>query len=277
MKKLSVITINFNNREGLRKTINSVVNQSFSDFEYIIIDGGSTDGSVDVIKEYADKIDYWISEPDTGIYNAMNKGILKATGEYCNFMNSGDCFCHDSVLETISSYFHEDIINGKHWAGNQNHLLGHFSSSITMLDFVRSSISHQASFIRRALFENNLYDESLKIVSDWKFFIDVIIFKNCSFKNLDIVVAHFDDSGISNTNLDMNTLEREKVLRQFLPERIYIDYLRLSKADSPLLELTPYLNRTYGFQNFVYKLVSCLIRIYSFMRRLFPIENQTSP
>ena len=88
--KLSVITINFNNRDGLRKTIESVVNQTYNDFEYIIIDGGSTDGSVDVIKEYADRIDYWVSEPDKGIYNAMNKGIDVAKGEYCIFMNSGD-------------------------------------------------------------------------------------------------------------------------------------------------------------------------------------------
>jgi glycosyltransferase involved in cell wall biosynthesis len=88
--KLSVITINYNNAIGLRKTIESVVNQTFRDYEYIIIDGGSTDGSVDVIKEYADKIDYWVSEPDKGIYNAMNKGVAAAHGEYTNFLNSGD-------------------------------------------------------------------------------------------------------------------------------------------------------------------------------------------
>ena len=99
--KLSVITINFNNRDGLRKTIESVVNQTFKDFEYIIIDGGSTDGSVDVIKEYADRIDYWVSEPDKGIYNAMNKGIDVAKGEYCIFMNSGDCFYVNDVYENV--------------------------------------------------------------------------------------------------------------------------------------------------------------------------------
>ena len=80
--KLSVITINYNNRDGLKKTIESVVNQTYKDFEYIIIDGGSTDGSVEVLKEYSDKIDYWVSEPDKGIYNAMNKGIDIAKGEY---------------------------------------------------------------------------------------------------------------------------------------------------------------------------------------------------
>ena len=106
--KLSVITINFNNRDGLRKTIESVVKQTYKDFEYIIIDGGSTDGSVDVIKEYADKIDYWVSEPDKGIYNAMNKGIDVAKGEYCIFMNSGDVFFSNDVYNEV----YEDLRGG---------------------------------------------------------------------------------------------------------------------------------------------------------------------
>ena len=99
--KYSIITINYNNKDGLEKTILSVINQTCQDFEYIIIDGGSTDGSVDVIKKYADRIDYWVSEPDKGIYNAMNKGIIKAKGEYLNFMNSGDCFYDNEVLSNV--------------------------------------------------------------------------------------------------------------------------------------------------------------------------------
>ena len=79
--KLSIITVNYNNREGLQRTIDSVVSQTFRDFEWIVIDGGSTDGSKELIKQYADHFSYWVSEPDKGIYNAMNKGILKATGE----------------------------------------------------------------------------------------------------------------------------------------------------------------------------------------------------
>ncbi|MDR2910496.1 MAG: glycosyltransferase [Bacteroidales bacterium] len=88
--KLSIITINLNNVAGLQKTIESVVKQTFTDYEYIVIDGGSTDGSADIIKQHANKITYWVSEPDKGIYNAMNKGIRVAKGEYCLFLNSGD-------------------------------------------------------------------------------------------------------------------------------------------------------------------------------------------
>ena len=85
--KLSIITVNFNDAEGLERTIKSVISQTFHDYEFIIIDGGSTDGSVDVIKKYEDHIDYWISEKDGGIYQGMNKGLRQASGEYLNFLN----------------------------------------------------------------------------------------------------------------------------------------------------------------------------------------------
>jgi len=108
--KLSIITVNLNNAEGLRKTIESVVTQTFTDFEYIIIDGGSTDGSVEIIKLYADKITYWVSEPDKGIYNGMNKGIMVAKGEYCQFLNSGDWLVNENVLKEV--FADVDIVYG---------------------------------------------------------------------------------------------------------------------------------------------------------------------
>ena len=110
--KYSIITINYNNADGLRRTIESVVSQTYADYEYLIIDGGSTDGSVNAIKEYEDKISYWVSEKDGGIYNAMNKGVKVAHGEYLIFMNSGDVFYNDRVIERIeSSQRTDDIIS----------------------------------------------------------------------------------------------------------------------------------------------------------------------
>src|SRR5574344_2490955 len=112
--KLSIITINYNNAEGLEKTIKSVINQTFTDYEYIIIDGGSTDGSTDIIKKYRENIDYWVSESDKGIYKAMNKGITYTHGEYLNFMNSGDCFHSSTVLNEVARNFNNtDIIIGR--------------------------------------------------------------------------------------------------------------------------------------------------------------------
>ncbi len=260
MKKLSIITINYNNCDGLKKTIESVINQTYSGYEYIIIDGGSTDGSVEIIKEYSDKIDYWVSEPDKGIFNAMNKGILKATGEYYNFMNSGDCFHANDVIEKIISELDKDIVVGKYIYGNLSYTWGRTSDSISMLDFVKGGISHQSSFIKKTLFENNLYDENLKIASDWKFYIDVLIFKNCTYKNIDVIVADFDATGISSVASKLNEMERTKILKEFLPERIYTDYVRLAKADSPLLELIPFFNKTNGFQKLIFNVVTILIK-----------------
>ena len=99
--KVSVITISYNAVSVIEDTIQSVLNQSYKDIEYIIIDGGSTDGTVDIIKKYQDKINYWVSEPDNGIYDAMNKGIDKATGEWINFMNAGDYFHSNLTLENF--------------------------------------------------------------------------------------------------------------------------------------------------------------------------------
>ena len=113
MPKLSVITINFNNAIGLEKTIKSVIEQKFTDFEFVIIDGDSSDGSKEIIKKYSNKISYWVSEKDKGIYNAQNKGIERAIGEYCLFLNSGDYLVDTTVFQTVFSEKRtQDIIYG---------------------------------------------------------------------------------------------------------------------------------------------------------------------
>ena len=145
--KFSIITINYNNKDGLEMTINSVLGQSFQDFEYIIIDGGSTDGSIDVIKKYKSRIDYWVSEPDKGVYNAMNKGIGKATGEYINFMNSGDAYHLPSALETIAEMHSEaDIIIGGYYETEKgvSHTIP--PQNVTLLTLMKYTINHQATF-----------------------------------------------------------------------------------------------------------------------------------
>jgi glycosyltransferase involved in cell wall biosynthesis len=222
--KLSVITINYNNAIGLRKTIESVVNQTFRDYEYIIIDGGSTDGSVDVIKEYADKIDYWVSEPDKGIYNAMNKGVAAAHGEYTNFLNSGDSYYSNFILsEIFNKEYEEDILSG-----NVHTDKGNVYSSpeeVTMEFFYNGTLPHPASFIRKNLFEDNLYDETLKIIGDWKFFLIALIRDNASYRKLDKTIVVFDTTGISLNDFQINRKEKEfSILSTLLPKRVLDDY-----------------------------------------------------
>ena len=229
MLKLSIITINYNNTIGLAKTIKSVVAQTSTDFEYIIIDGGSTDGSLDVIKKYEPELSYWVSEPDRGIYHAMNKGIRQAKGEYCQFLNSGDYLLAPNVTECMlrdmpscSIIYGNKIrdINGrrvveKSYAGRQ----------ITLIDLYRSTIFHATAYIKRSLFEQyGCYDESLKIVSDWKFYLITVGLHNEKVAYRDIDMVWFDTQGISSTQKDLDKQERNKVLIETLPETIHSDY-----------------------------------------------------
>ena len=112
--KLSIITINYNNACDLKQTIQSVIEQTWGDFEYLIIDGGSTDSSLEIIKQYQNQIDYWVSEPDKGVFHAMNKGIEQSSGEYLLMLNSGDCLANNKVLEKVFdlNFYTEDILAG---------------------------------------------------------------------------------------------------------------------------------------------------------------------
>ena len=282
--KLSIITINYNNAEGLRKTLASVTSQTFHDFEHIIVDGGSTDESVDIIREYADnetirlqgykatrqekngKADdtlpnrpiasspnrheiCWISEPDKGIYNAMNKGIEIAFGkrivnscnhselvedknqgirmadaEYLLFLNSGDYLVDADTLKNVFEEANDvDIIYGDrinvYEDGSQKEV-NYFPDKITGSFMYHSMISHQASFIKSDLFvKYGLYREDLKYASDWEFFLKTFLLYNCTYQHIHQYVVYFDCLGISSIAENNKEMweERERVFSETLP------------------------------------------------------------
>ena len=321
--KLSIITINYNNAEGLRKTLASVAAQTYADIEHIIVDGGSTDGSVDIIREYADneairlqgytairqeqngKADdalpnrpiassphrheiRWISEPDKGIYNAMNKGIEIALGkfgvtddhhsmpyrliassphrlsEYIQILNSGDILAADDVTERMVAALEQQIKGySLKVKGNENSVAENTDLSPNSLitlspiqngpaifygnmikvnaagkvvgksgyteyslrQFYSSTLNHDCAYIRKDLFEEyELYDEQLKIVSDWKWYLQAIGLGRVKPEYVDIDVTIFDDGGISETNLALRNAERRKVLEELLPPAVLWDY-----------------------------------------------------
>lgn len=233
--KYSIITVNFNNKEGLKKTIESVMCQSFRDFEHIIIDGGSTDGSVDILREYDEHITYWVSEKDNGIYNAMNKGITKSTGEYLNFMNSGDCFYDADVLAKVNSYNSDaDFIVGKDYHFNEEKQKGHASIQpprTTMIHFFVATLDHQSSFIKRELFENSPYDESHRLVSDWIFFTEKIVKEEKHVQFIPDIVCQREEGGLSEQQRERNRKEIDDYLHLFLPYGVYEDYATLARLD----------------------------------------------
>lgn len=258
--KLSIITVNYNDATGLERTIKSVISQTFRDFEYIIIDGGSTDGSIDIIKQYEKHIDYWVSEPDGGIYPGMNKGLIKSKGEYLNFMNGGDCFHSSNVLEQIFSIKTDaDIITGSH-AENGAENIGK-DGKVTMFDLYRCAIDHQASFIRREIALKHPYDEKYRIVSDWKFFIEALIMDNCSFYFTDTIVVDVDMKGISNTNMQLNYQEREAVLQELFPQRILQDYQLLVSIHPEILKIGPRLTKSQSIRKIIMYFANLLLKI----------------
>lgn len=234
--KLSIITINFNNRDGLKRTIDSVVVQTFHDYEWIVIDGGSTDGSRELIELNAEHFSYWVSEPDKGIYNAMNKGIAQAKGEYLQFLNSGDWLCDETALERCFSHdFSAEIVYGNLYTAFEGKEISKYyqPKRLTFQMLLNDTIMHSPSFIKRELFATEQYDESLRIVSDWKFFLKQAL-QNRTFEFVDEFVTFFDTTGISATNKELNKTEREKVIRDEVSKLILYDYYEMHEMEKKL-------------------------------------------
>ena len=328
MIKVSIITINYNNVEGLKNTLASVAAQTYANIQHIIVDGGSTDGSVEIIRGYADnqcKVEsvgckgtenigadesnndstqlyttlhnstlqhdstpiyttlhnstppkhnvLWVSEPDKGIYNAMNKGIeialgkrivndnhtssliasspyrLIASDEYIQILNAGDVLSSADVTESMMNFLDTQkrysnsigILYGnmiKRWPNGKQRLDKCLGDRVsvktenmvreipwTMYDFIKGTINHDPTYIHYSLYEKyGLYDESLRIVSDWKWFVNAVVFGNEKVYYTPINVTIFDMTGISETNLEEREKERHAELEKILPIAILKDY-----------------------------------------------------
>ena len=233
--KLSIITINYNNLAGLQKTIDSVISQTWRDFEWIIIDGGSKDGSRELIEQYQQHFSYWCSEPDKGVYNAMNKGIKHAQGEYLLFLNSGDALYDEHVLQKVDDLnIDTDIISGQVERMDNHQLLRVYDESVLMQLF-NDTLNHQGTFIKRTLFDDLKYDENYKIVSDWKFWLESIIWHNASIKVISLVVTLQDMRGISVAYNPIHLQERKDVLDAFFPVLIQNELREYGKLNSSIL------------------------------------------
>ncbi len=239
---LSVITVSFNSAKTIEQTILSVINQTYKNIEYIIIDGGSTDGTVDIIKKYNNKIKYWISEKDNGIYDAMNKGVDRASSKYLNFMNSDDYFFSNTIIEEVAPLFNSEyeIIYG--------------NTEIRYKDFKSIKIwgkpahiwmgpvNHQSSFIKTEIMKKYKYNVSNKIVADFEFFLNVYYHGGKIIK-INNIIASYSNEGISqqkevqviediyNTvkkfkkgiivDIYYNILKIKPLIKKLLPRRIF--------------------------------------------------------
>lgn len=230
---ISIITINLNNKEGLVKTLESVRSQVFTDYELIVIDGGSQDGSKEIIQTYESGISCWMSEKDKGIYHAMNKGILRAKGRYCYFLNSGDYLADPQAFHRMAPFLNtETIIYGNVLLEKDHRRTeskGFASDRISLFDFYTGTIFHISAFIRRSRFlEDTLYDETLKISSDWAWFVHTVVRCQCPVRYVDALVGVYDLTGISSVNYLLAQEERKAYIRKLYGQPVLEDYMLFS-------------------------------------------------
>lgn len=226
---ISVVTINRNNAVGLQRTISSVVAQRCKEFEYIVIDGASTDGSVDTIKRFTDAIDYWVSESDKGIYNAMNKALPHCHGQYVLFLNSGDFFADNHVIAYMKSIaLSSDFVIGRISSEYRYFSLKSFKlpTMQSFYTFYNYNIPHQATFTRLSLLrELGGYDESIRVCSDWAAVFLAVMKHGKRVEYIDRVISTVDTTGISSFNGKEIALEKAAVFERYFPE----EYLRCKR------------------------------------------------
>lgn len=228
MTKVSIITVNFNNVVGLQKTIKSVVTQTYDAIEYLIIDGGSNDGSLEIIEQYTNHISHWVSEKDNGVYHAMNKGIRVATGDYLLFLNSGDYFYNEHVLSDVSHYLSTkaDIVYGDVNVINTSDegKIVSYSDRLRFSVFWYGAICHQVIFYHKRVFEKaGLYQEQYKITSDWMHYISAIIKHDCTYLHIPVVITNYHLDGMSEDrkNLEVVLKERASYMNKEFP--LFVD------------------------------------------------------
>jgi glycosyltransferase involved in cell wall biosynthesis len=254
-KKVSIITVNYNDKPGLEKTIQNVLAQTSNDYQFIVMDGGSTDGSVDVLSQYKDRIDIAVSEKDSGVFNAMNKAIRAASGEFLIFMNGGDIFYDEKVLEEVIPMLtnEADIYYGdnyKETPGGSKRLKT-YPGKLNFSFFYTSSINHQSTFIRRSLFEKYFYyNENYRIAADWEFFVYTICKENVPYRYLKRTIAIYDFTGISSNpkSSELFIKEKSQTFQRYFPAFVD-DYKEVSELNSKrFLQFQHIKNHQFAFK-----------------------------
>ena len=287
--KLSVITINYNNLAGLQKTAQSVISQVYDDFEYIIVDGGSTDGSSELLISLQENalmrglVCKYVSETDRGIYHAMNKGIAMASGDYLHFLNSGDWLLSNDVYKSIFSDLTEDVPilygNMLKVLANGRRVLDKEVLNLSFHTFYRGSLNQPVYFHSKELFQKYcVFDESFRIVADWKWYFQVVLVEKTplTYKNVD--VALFDMNGISSINKSLDAMERSRYLSEILPTFAIEAFENRLESIEMLDRLKKY-RLIYAFIGilervlFKYERFSTKLRFIFYHKKLLKIKN----
>jgi len=220
---ISIITVSYNAIEEIENAIKGIFNQTFIDYEFIIIDGGSTDGTTDILKLYSDRITYWVSEPDHGIYDAMNKAILKAKGQYIYFIGADDVFIDAAVLEKVSHYLvdSEKVYYGDVRFKKRDMI---YDGKFNAIKLVTRNISHQSIFYPAGIFDTFTFNTEYKIFADYDLNLRLYNHPVYSFEYIPLTVALFNDEGASGSNTQDLRFEadRLKIIKSHFPYWVYL-------------------------------------------------------
>lgn len=255
--KITIITVCYNAVKIIEETIKSVINQNYPNIEYIIIDGGSQDGTIDIIKRYTQKISYWISEADKGIYDAMNKGIKRASGTYLNFMNAGDVFSDENVISDIFTREYEaDYIVGiakyKSNGSTPSKYWYPIYKKFKLVEILKGGmVNHQSSFIKKSLLKEG-YDTRYRIIADELLFVKKVVYEGAMYQPINRIIAIYDGTGLSNQNDFQEEIKRERAL--FYEENRTTDIKSNYKVKDELIPL-----------------IRCRSFFYRFLRKYFGI------
>ena len=258
--KLSIITVNLNDREGLLRTARSVVEQTFDDFEWLVIDGGSSDGSQDVLAQYASRIAWSVSEPDGGIYEAMNKGLARANGEFVQFLNAGDSFIDRNVLEKVFADENlADVNYGDQQCARDGKIIEErtYPDNLDLRFLFSAPLGHQASFFRTSLAKAHPYRVKYTISADRAFFLELYL-SGASFHHLKLPVVYFDTDGVGSreSTREQRRLQLQEIKKELLPERAVTDFEQLmAKAkEYDFVMRVPPLRWAYSFFKWLQKI-----------------------
>lgn len=245
--KISIITVCLNAKDTIEETFKSIFNQTYEDVELIVVDGLSTDGTIDVIKKYKSKIAYFISESDKGIYDAMNKGVSLATGDFIFFLNANDTLYDNQTLEKVKNKLIEnptvkflfgdiEVI----YRNEQEPQIKTYTNIKNDFSLMFDNLCHQSIFYHKSLFEKyDLYSMQYKIYSDWDFNIRCLVKNKVEALYLPIVISKFDFTGISSDPNSQSIWEPERkmILKKYYP------IFRLT------VFVNNYLKKKYSFYN----------------------------
>lgn len=262
MKKFSIITINYNDLAGLKQSMTSVIEQTFKNFEYIVIDGGSTDGSAEYIESQKDRLDYWISEKDSGIYNAMNKGAAQAKGDYVYFLNSGDYFLYPDILTLIS----QKLVNQKpdvlvtgvlQLSPENGSYILNIPKYVDKISLFHKMICHQCLFVKKTIFDEiGLFDESFVIKADYEWLLRVVSNGNYTLSYFDTVIAFYPLGGASDTSYSTYSVKEIPLIRNKYYSKESETFLRRYIHRPSLKNLSNRLLKNESFRNKILKKIN---------------------